>query len=128
MSVQEKAQRLQAFIRQNPSLANVPFLIVGSRHVSPREALSQLGDPAVIVALQAAGIDPPSDEEQWALTEEYYRRLAAKPRAPVVAQLQGYITKMTPQQALAEIQSRTAIGEQLVRAHADLLAKIRQSI
>jgi len=127
MSVQEKRKRLMDFIKNSPSLANVPILKVGSRHVSPREALGQLGNPEVIAALQAAGIDPP--DEDWELTAEYYRRLAAKARPPpVIAQLQGYMTKMTPAQALAEIEARTAIGEQLVKAQSKLIKKIRQGI
>jgi len=128
MSVQEKRVRLQNYIRQNPAMANVPFLVVGSRHVSPKEALGQLGNPDVMAALQSAGIDPPEDD--WALTAEYYRRLAAKARPPpVIAQLQGgYITKMTPAQALAEIEARTAIGEQLVKAQSKLINRIRQGI
>ena len=77
MSVQMKISKLQTFINQNPAFADVQYAIIGGAYITPRDALVMLrrgqNVQVVITSLANIGVDP--EEEDWLLTEQYYRSL-----------------------------------------------------
>jgi hypothetical protein len=126
VSVEEKARRLEDFLRANPALANVPFIMVAGRPVTPSEALYMLRAGVnvweVMAGLWALGLDLP-----WELAEAFYERLvAARPDITIFAI--GYLPAMSPAEALEHIRRRDEVGEYLVRAYASLLEFIRARI
>jgi hypothetical protein len=124
MSVQEKIARLSAFIKENPALANVPFMTVAGRPVSPAEALAMLQSGRniheVVMGLSRLGIDP-----EWELVEEFYRRLAAA-RPDVKIYGLGFLPPMSPMEALQHIRARDEIGRQLLEMYSRMLAYMRE--
>jgi hypothetical protein len=125
MSVEEKIGRLADFLRANPAFAQVPFLMVAGKPVTPTEALTMLqagrNIEEIMAGLAQLGLDLP-----WELTEEFYRRLsAAYPEAPKIYALQQYVPAMTPTEAYEHIKARDAVGETLVRTYAHMLEFMR---
>jgi CheY-like chemotaxis protein len=123
MSVQEKIARLSAFIRQNPALANIPFMTVAGRPVSPAEALAMLQSGQniheIVMGLSRLGIDP-----DWELVEEFYKRLAAA--RPDVKIYGLGLPPMSPAEALQHIRARDEIGRQLLEMYSRMLAYMRE--
>jgi len=131
VSVQEKIARLERFIRENPGLSQVPFLVVAGRPVTPVEALNMLrmGQyvSEILTGLSRLGLDP-AQEELWILTEEFYRRLAAaRPELRIYA-IGAYVPVMSPAEALEHVRSRDEVGRQLVGMYARLLSFIRARV
>jgi hypothetical protein len=127
MSVKEKIRRLADFIRANPAFANVPFLTVAGKPITPAEALAMLQTGRnvneIMSGLAKLGLDLP-----WELCEEFYRRLAAaKPELKIYA-LQSYVPAMTPAEALEHVRARDAVGETLARMYSGLLSFIRERV
>jgi hypothetical protein len=124
-------QKLERLISQRPAFADIPFIVVAGQSLSPRQALQQLRSgqnvSEIVSAMMRAGYDPSFvTEEEWKLVEEYYRRLAAQPRPPVIAQI--YRPSMTYAQALNEIRARSPVGQQLAKAHLALVKQIKATI
>ncbi len=113
-------QKLNRFIAANPALADNPIGIVRGRSITPREALAMLqrGEAVseVVAALSAAGIDPP--EQDWALVEDYYRRLLQLPGPHPKIYIIG--TEMTLEQALIAVRRRDPVGQQLLSSYQGL--------
>jgi hypothetical protein len=126
MSVQEKVSRLSAFIGRNPAFANVPFMMVAGRLITPSEALNMLRSGLnvneIMMGLSKLGLDLP-----WELCEEYYRRLAAA-RPEVKLYGLGFIPPMSPMECLEHIRARDEVGRRLVQAYAELLAFMRERV
>ena len=127
MSVQDKIARLSSFLRENPAFANVPFLSVAGKPVTPAEALAMLQASRnvgeIMAGLAKLGLDLP-----WELCEEFYRRLAAaRPELKILA-LQPYVPAMSPAEALEHIRARDAVGESLAKAYAGLLNFMRARV
>ena len=133
MSVQMKISKLQTFINQNPGLADVQYAIIGGAYITPRDALVMLrrdqNVQAVITSLANIGVDP--EEEDWLLTEQYYRSLLdtqarSGKKAPSIHKIRtmrkGSVTgeSMTIQQAIAHIQARDLVGQSLVETYQSL--------
>lgn len=123
MSLEEKVQRLEAFIQTNPALADVPALVVAGRPTTLREALNHLRaaryTTEVLGGLKTLGIDLP-----WQLCQEFYRRLvAARPEAKLYAL--GFIPPMSPAEGLRHVEARDETGRSLVEAYASLLSFMR---
>lgn len=135
MSVSNKIAKLEELIRAKPALADVPFIVVNGTPLSPRQALANLkagiSANAIMRQMQVAGFDP-AGRNEYKLAEEYYRRLAAQPRPPIIASISipGVTLPpgMTYQRALQEIMAHTAIGDQLVKAHLLLLNQIKTAV
>jgi hypothetical protein len=128
MSVEEKTRRLADFIRANPAFANVPFLMIRGKPITPTEALTMLQTGQnvneIMASLAKLGLDLP-----WELTEEFYRRLsAAYPEAPKIYALQQYVPAMTPTEAYEHVKARDTVGETLVRTYTRLLEFMRLRI
>jgi hypothetical protein len=125
MAVEEKKARLADFLRGNPAFANVPFITVAGKPITPTEALAMLqaglNVDEIMVGLRQLGLDLP-----WQLAEEFYRRLsAAYPEAPKIYALQQYVPAMTPTEAYQHIKARDSIGETIVRSYSRLLEFMR---
>jgi hypothetical protein len=125
VSVEEKIRRLTDFLRANPAFANVPFLIIAGKPVTPTQALDMLQTgrnvEEIMTGLTKLGLDLP-----WELTEEFYRRLsAAFPEAPKIYALQQYVPAMTPTEAYEHVRAKDAVGESLVKMYANLLSFMR---
>lgn len=125
MAVEEKKARLADFLRGNPAFANVPFMTVAGKPITPTEALAMLqaglNVDEIMVGLRQLGLDLP-----WQLAEEFYRRLsAAYPEAPKIYALQQYVPAMTPTEAYQHIKARDAVGETMVRSYSRLLEFMR---
>jgi hypothetical protein len=125
VSVEEKIRRLTDFLRANPAFANVPFLIIAGKPVTPTQALDMLQTgrnvEEIMTGLTKLGLDLP-----WELTEEFYRRLsAAFPEAPKIYALQQYVPAMTPTEAYEHVREKDAVGESLVKMYANLLSFMR---
>jgi hypothetical protein len=124
MSVQDKIARLSAFIRSNPALANMPFMTVAGRPVSPAEALAMLQSgmnvQEIVMGLSRLGIDP-----EWELVEEFYRRLAAA-RPDVKIYGLGFLPPMSPMEALQHIRARDEVGRRLLEMYSQTLAFMRE--
>jgi hypothetical protein len=124
MSAQEKAAKLEAFLRANPAFRGVPFAVVAGRAITLEEALAMLRrgvDAAeVLAALSRAGLDP----LPWAECEEFYRRLAAaRPELRIYAL--PYVPAMSPAEALEHVRARDEVGESLAKMYANLLNFMR---
>jgi hypothetical protein len=125
VAVEEKKARLADFLRGNPAFANVPFMTVAGKPITPTEALAMLqaglNVDEIMVGLRQLGLDLP-----WQLAEEFYRRLsAAYPEAPKIYALQQYVPAMTPTEAYQHIKARDAVGETMVRSYSRLLEFMR---
>ena len=124
MSLEQKINRLERFVEMNPALADVPFVLIEGRSVTPREALSYLRAgryvSQIIEGLARLGIDPPEEELPWELAEEFWKRYAAATQPRIYA-LAGYLPSITPQEAYEHIKARDQIGRTLVKAYNSLL-------
>jgi len=113
-------QKLNRFIATNPALADVPFGIVRGRSITPREALTMLqrGEAVseVILAMEAVGMDPP--EQDWALVENYYRKLLQLPGPHPTIYIIGQ--EMTMEEALMHIIRKDTAGQELLRSYQGL--------
>lgn len=113
-------QKLNRFIVNNPALADVPFGIVRGRSITPREALAMLqrGEAVseVVAAMEAAGMDP--IEQDWALIEDYYRRLLQLPGPHPKIYIIGQ--EMDLKEALMHVIQRDAAGQELLRSYQNL--------
>jgi len=114
-------QKLNRFIVANPALADNPIGIVRGRSITPREALAMLqrGEAVsdVVIALAAAGIDPP--EQDWQLVEDYYRRQLQRPGPHPKIYIIG--TEMTLGEALLAVRRRDPVGQQLLSSYQGML-------
>lgn len=121
-------QKLDRFVAANPALADVPFGIVRGRSITPREALAMLqrGEaiPEVVAAMDAAGMDPP--EQDWALVEDYYRRLLQLPGPHPTIYIIGQ--QMTFEQALIHIRQRDAKGQELLKSYQGLTREMARRL
>jgi len=128
VSVELKISRLERFVSANPALADVPFMVIEGRSLTPREALSYLKAgryvDQIIEGLAKLGIDPPEEELPWELAEEFWKRYAAA-RQPGIYALVGYLPSMTPQEAYEHIKARDQVGQTLVKAYDSLLKFMR---
>ena len=117
-------QKLNRFIAANPALADIPFGIVRGRSITPRNAsaLLQRGEAVseVVAAMAAAGIDPP--QQDWALVEDYYRRLLQLPEPR--PKIYSIGQEMTLEEALMHVRSRDAKGQELLRSYQGLLGEM----
>ena len=113
-------QKLNRFIVANPALADVPFGIVRGRSITPREALAMLqrGEavPEVVAAMSAAGMDP--IVQDWALVEDYYRRLLQLPGPH--PKIYTFGQEMTLEEALMHVRNKDAKGQELLRSYQGL--------
>lgn len=113
-------QKLNRFIANNPALADIPFGIVGGRSITPREALAMLqrGEAVseVVAAMSSAGMDP--IEQDWALVEDYYRRLLQLPGPHPKIYIIGQ--EMTLEEALRHVMQKDAAGQELLRSYQGL--------
>jgi len=130
MSVSEKIARLERFIRANPALADVPFMVIRGRPVSPREALSLLRSGRfineVVTGLSRLGIDP--EEEMWRLVEEFYRKVAVAAPGIKIYALGGYVPAMSPEEALMHIRRRDEVGKQLLKMYESMLQFMKEAL
>ena len=122
--MQEKVGRLARFIQENPAFANVPFLVVAGRSVTPAEALALLQAgryvEEVLVGLAKLGLDLP-----WELAEEFYRRLAlARPEVRLYGL--GFVPPLSPTECLEHVRARDEVGRELVEAYARMLSFMRE--
>jgi len=124
LSLEQKITRLERFVSTHPGLADVPFMVIEGRPLTPREALSYLKagryTGQIINELARLGIDPPEEELPWELAEEFWKRYAAATQPRIYA-LAGYLPSMTPQEAYEHIKARDQIGQNLVKAYSSLL-------
>jgi hypothetical protein len=125
-------QRLERFIRENPALADVPFIVVKGKPMSPKEALESLHagilTEEISVAVQATlGSPEMTLEELWMLTEEYYRRMMEIPRElwPKIIWIGG---EMNYEEAYREVKDRTPRGREIVEGYRALLAEMRRRL
>jgi len=113
-------QKLNRFIANNPALADVPFGVVRGRSITPREALAMLqrGESVsdVVVAMEAAGMDP--IEQDWALVEDYYRKLLQLPGPHPKIYIIG--EELSLEDALMAVRRRDAAGQQLLNSYQSL--------
>ncbi|MBA7688209.1 hypothetical protein ES703_96688 [subsurface metagenome] len=70
----------------------------------------------VVAAMSAAGIDP--IEQDWALVEDYYRRLLQLPGPH--PKIYTFGQKMTLEEALMHIRNKDAKGQELLRSYQGL--------
>jgi len=115
-----QVQKLNRFIANNPALADVPFGVVRGRSITPREALAMLqrGESVsdVVVAMEAAGMDP--IEQDWALVEDYYRKLLQLPGPHPKIYIIG--EELSLEDALMAVRRRDAAGQQLLNSYQSL--------
>ena len=122
-----KISKLQRFVSENPSLANVPFLVVHGKAITPIEALSMFRSGINVASILKAiseqlDIDPES--VNWKLAEEFFKRVAAAgPEAPKIYSLQ--LPPITPMEALEHIRRRDEIGKMLVESYKNLLRHMK---
>jgi len=113
-------QKLNRFIAANPALADIPFGVVRGRSVTPREALAMLqrGEAVseVVVAMEAAGLDP--IEQDWALVEDYYKKLLQLPGPHPKIYIIG--EELSLEDALMAVKRRDATGQQLLNSYQGL--------
>jgi len=113
-------QKLNRFIANNPALADNPFGVVRGRTITPREALAMLqrGEAVseVVVAMEAAGMDP--IEQDWALVEDYYKRLLQLPGPHPKIYIIG--EELSLEDALMAVKRRDAAGQQLLNSYQGL--------
>jgi len=128
LSVELKISRLERFVFSSPALADIPFMTIEGRAISPREALSYLRAgryvDQIIDGLAKLGIDPPEEELPWELAEEFWKRYAAA-RQPRIYAIAGYLPSMTPQEAYEHIKARDQVGQNLVKSYESLLKFMR---
>jgi len=109
--------KLNRFIATNPALADIPFGFVRGMPITPRQALLMLraGEAVseVVAAMNAAGMDPP--EQDWALVEDYYRKLLQLPGPHPKIYIIG--TELTLEDALMAVKRRDASGQQLLNSY-----------
>lgn len=113
--------RLKKFIRENPALADTPFIIVFGRVMSPKEALQSLRAGKLkeeirvaTLRLRSLGLD-----DLFILVEEHYRRLLSKPPPyPKIIWIGG---RLTYEEALEEIRKKTPRSKELARSYQSLL-------
>ena len=125
-----QVEKLRRFIRANRAMADIPFGTVRGRPISPRQALAMLrrGEAVaeVVAAMTAVGLDPP--QQDWELTEDYYRRLLAlpgpKPKIYVIAEGEVVGQEITLEEALAHVVARDAKGRGLLRSYQGLLREM----
>lgn len=124
-----EAEKIRRFIRENPALADMPFIVVEGIPMSPREALERLerGEMVAEITRAVATLGSSLTEEQlWLLTEEYYRRLLLKPPPrPVIVWIGG---KLTFEQALEEVRLRTPKGQELMKSYDGFLKELTRRI
>ncbi len=117
-------QKLNRFIAVNPALADVPFGIVRGTPITPRQALAMLqrGEAVseVVAAMSAAGIDPP--QQDWALVEDYYRRLLQLPGPHPKIYTIGQ--EITLEEALMHVRSRDVKGQELLKSYQGLMREM----
>jgi len=113
-------QKLNRFIATNPALADIPIGVVRGTPITPRQALAMLqrGEAVseVVAAMNAAGMDPP--EQDWALAEDYYRKLLQLPGPHPKIYIIG--DEMTLEDALMHLRRRDAAGQQLLNSYQGL--------
>lgn len=113
-------QKLNRFIVANPALADVPFGVVRGMPITPRQALAMLqrGEAVseVVVAMSVVGMDP--IEQDWALAEDYYRKLLQLPGPHPKIYIIGQ--EMTLEDALIAVRRRDAAGQQLLSSYQGL--------
>lgn len=113
-------QKLNRFIANNPALADVPFGVVRGRSITPRQALAMLqrseAVSEVVVAMNAAGMDP--IEQDWALVEDYYRKLLQLPGPHPKIYIIG--EELSLEDALMAVRRRDAAGQQLLNSYQSL--------
>jgi len=129
MSLNRKIANLERFIAENPAFADVPFMVVAGRPITPREALYYLKTgqyvSEILMGMQKLGIDP--GEDLWILTEEFYRRLtAARPELTIFTI--GYVPAMSPAEALEHVRRRDQVGRMLVQSYSNMLRFIRERV
>jgi len=120
--------KIKKFIQQNPSLANVPFLMVRGRPITPMDALKLAlkNDRDVLRAIRT--LDP-TQEESWILAEEYYKRLAsANPNIRVFSLGRILPPDMSITEVLEHIRNRDEIGRKLMANYQRLLKFMRERI
>ena len=78
------------------------------------------GVEEALAALAKAGLDPPEEEEEWRLLEEYLRRLLEQPGPKPVIMVLGQA--ITLQQALVHVRARDAKGRALLQMYRRLRA------
>jgi len=117
-------QKLNRLIANNPALADVPFGIVRGRSITPREALAllQRGEAVseVLLAMSSAGMDP--IEQDWALAEDYYRKLLQLPGPHPKIYIIG--SEMSLEDALLAVTLRDAAGQELLRSYQGLTREL----
>jgi len=127
----EKIARLERFIIENRALADVPFMIVAGRAITPREALTFLREgrytTEIMEGLARLGLDPEA-EEVWQLAEEFYRRLVAvAPERPRIYMI-GYVPAMSPAEALEHVRARDDVGRIIVQSYVGMLRFMRERV
>lgn len=126
MKVYEK-QKLRRLIQSNPAFKDVPFIVADGVMLSPEDALRylELGQMPVKIT-RAITILRLSEEDLWALVEDYYRRLLLKPPPrPVIVWIGG---AMTYEQALEEVRVRTPIGREVMASYQGLLRELTRRL
>ena len=120
--------KLNRFIATNPALADIPFGFVRGMPITPRQALLMLraGEAVseVVAAMNAAGMDPP--EQDWALVEDYYRKLLQLPGPHPKIYIIG--DEMTLEDALMHLRRRDAAGQQLLNSYQALTREMARRI
>ncbi len=117
-------QKLNRLIASTPALADVPFGIVRGRSITPREARAMLqrGEAVseVLLAMSSAGMDP--IEQDWALVEDYYRKLLQLPGPHPKIYIIG--TELSLEEALIAVRRRDAAGQELLRSYQGLTREL----
>ena len=109
--------KLEQFIKNSPSLANVPYFLTRVGYLSSSQALQYLRTGQI--SELELGMDPTPEE----LSAEYYKRLAEqRPTAKIF--IIG--REVTFQQAAEEIRKGTDVGRQLVSSHQILLEEMKR--
>lgn len=126
MSEIEK-EKLRKLVRERPAIADVPFIVIKGKPISPKEASAILEQKRFVDEIRTAMIAIKfREEELWSLTEEYYRRLLRLPPPYPVT----YIivaeekTEFTLQECLAEVRQRTKFGRDLMQGYQKLIAQM----
>jgi len=116
--VARKIEFLRRYITSYPGLADVPIITVRGQPLSAREALNWLergrAVSGIISALKAERMDPPAEEDIWAMAIAYYERLARLPGPKPRIMIMGY--EMTLDEVLVHLRARDEIGSIVVAA------------
>jgi len=93
---------------------------VRGRSITPREARAMLqrGEAVseVLLAMSSAGMDP--IEQDWALVEDYYRKLLQLPGPHPKIYIIG--TELSLEEALIAVRRRDMAGQELLRSYQGL--------